>query len=49
MDALIPQNILAGEVVVIGLCNLNLYTSDTIGIHLRVGDGASELASVGPT
>jgi hypothetical protein len=49
MDALIPQNILAGEVVVMGLCSLNLYISDTIDIRLRVGDGASELARVSST
>ena len=32
-----------------GLCNLKLHTPDTIGIHIRVGDGASELAGVSST
>ena len=50
MDASIPQNVLAGEVVVIGLvCNLIYILKKTITICLREGKRTDELGRVNST
>ena len=50
MDSLIPQNSFEGEVLVIGLCNLNLKSSyKQVEKSVRESDRACEFGAVGST